>query len=84
MSRTLLTIEDYIDRLIKFGIKHVPIDGYFGMERSVKHQCPKGHIFKQKPRKILLGAKCPDCYWWRNQINESEQAETQQDSSQNP
>jgi hypothetical protein len=64
MKNNLLTINQYKSRLRNAGIKYYP-ENYFGMERSVKHGCPEGHEFMEKPRKILKGAKCPFCYYWR-------------------
>lgn len=62
---SLLNIDEYKLRLKRKSIKMIPGGKYYGLKRSVYHMCPEGHWFKEKPEKVLRGAKCPECYWWR-------------------
>lgn len=59
--------EIYLARLEREGIKYEPIGKPKGLNFSMLHRCPKGHLFKAKPKDILnRNAQCPECFWWRN------------------
>ena len=60
MSR-MLTYDEFHDRLSSVHGNIIAIDPYIGMNKRIRFQCSKGHVWYADPHNVLRGSGCPYC-----------------------
>lgn len=57
----LINQEEFLNRLSSAHSNIIAIDQYIGMNKKIRFQCDKGHIWPAEPHNVLRSSGCPYC-----------------------